>query len=79
MWLLPTGLASDAGRRFSRAQMDPAQAAFLSPRRGSPAAGPSQELGNATAGTTEPLQLLCGCTQRVSLTPGESRGTTKEL
>lgn len=58
VWL--TRLASDPGGRFSRAQLDSAQAAFLSPRRGSPAACSSQDLGNATAGTTQPLQLCCG-------------------
>lgn len=73
MWLthrlLSAGLASDLGEGF-QSSAGPAQAAFLSPRRGSPAARPSQDLGNAVAGTAESFpSLLWLHTQRVSAVP----------
>lgn len=57
----------------------PAQAAFLSPWRGSPAAGPSQDLGNATAGTIKPLPALLRLHTQGLSCPLVSPGSTKEL
>lgn len=84
MWLthglFSAGLASDAGRRFCRAQLDPAPAAFPAPEEALQLPVLPRTWEMPLLGQLNLVQLCCGCTLSGSqLSPDLSRGTPKEL